>query len=70
MHNANTEPKVMYLKCIRCGKPYQYNIKTFRQLSYRKYSYCDDCIDRFVDIVLNMERRGIKFGTSTGKEDN
>lgn len=40
--------KRWHLLCLRCGAKYSYSAEAFAELSYRKRSYCDRCIDEAV----------------------
>jgi DNA-directed RNA polymerase subunit RPC12/RpoP len=47
---------VMYLKCLRCGAGYSYTKRTMEEISYRMYSYCQECHDKA--LMALKEREG------------
>ena len=50
--------KKWHLVCIRCGARYSYTAGTFEEMSYRKRSYCDRCVDDAVDAMIARDRQG------------
>lgn len=56
-----------HLKCLRCGKTYYHTRLAMSEMGYRKYSYCDNCIDEAVDF-LNAETA--RKGASEWVEDS
>ena len=49
-----------HLKCLRCGKTYYLTRFSMSEMGYRKYSYCDDCIDKAMTFLKNETAKSVK----------
>ena len=46
---------VMYLKCQRCGNTYYYSGITMKEIGYRMYSYCRECLEKGLKLLKERE---------------
>jgi len=49
-----------HLVCLRCGAGYYHTRFTMSELSYRMYSYCPNCIEKAIELLLKTDKEGLK----------
>lgn len=51
----------MPLICLRCKKPIPLTVKTFEEVSYTHYSYCEDCLRQGLKLLKEADEKAHDF---------
>ena len=54
--SIDEELKEMPLICLRCRKYIPLTMKTFREIGYTKYSYCNECLHEGMRLLRNKDQ--------------
>lgn len=44
-----------HLRCLRCGKAYSISWPAMREIGYTRYSYCETCLRKGIQVLNTME---------------